>query len=142
MTTISSNTTALASLLSLYANSSSSTSTDGGASNASTAGLTSDQMGSVVNMVEGTTPDTTSGLDAMLADSSSTDDGSDMSAVFDAIDAQMEANATSALNASSAGSDGTSTSTTSTATAEQQKAAALMQSVYQSQQSNLFTLLG
>jgi hypothetical protein len=64
-----------------------------------------------------------------------------MSAVFDAIDAQMEANATSALNASSAGSDGTSTSTTSTATVEQQKAAALMQSVYQSQQSNLFTLL-
>lgn len=122
MTTIASNTAALSSLVSLY-----------GSENGSGAKLTSDQVSSIESMVEGNGGSTSTGLSALLGTSSTSAD--DMNSILDNIAAQA-----GTTNTTASASD--STPTTTAATTQQQKAAALMQSVYQSQQANLFTLLG
>lgn len=122
VTTIASNTAALSSLVSLY-----------GSENGSGAKLTSDQVSSIESMVEGSGGSTSTGLSALLGTSSTSTD--DMNSILDNIAAQAGTTTTTAAASDSA-------PTTTTATTQQQKAAALMQSVYQSQQANLFTLLG
>jgi hypothetical protein len=124
MTTISSNTSAFSSLVSLYAKSD-----DGTGS--SSASLTQAQQQNIVSMLEGGDSSTSSGLSTLLGTSDTTTSSTDLNSILDAIQAQTDATAGAA----------TTDNSTSTATTEQ-KAATLMQSVYQSQQSNLFTLLG
>jgi hypothetical protein len=126
MTTISSSTSALSSLTSLYA-------TSDGDTAGSTA-LSQTQQQSLIGMLEGSDSSTaSSGIDGLLGTPDTTGSGTDLSAIFDAIQAQNDATTASAT--------GSSSTSATTAPTEQQKAATLMQSVYQSQQSNLFTLL-
>jgi hypothetical protein len=126
MTTISGTTSSLSSLAALYqAENVASASTGTGA------GLTSDQVDSLENIVEGEGSTAASNLSTLLGQS--TTSPTDLNSIIDAIQAQGTASA----------SDSTSTgSTTTSAATEQQKAAALMTSIYQTQQANLFTLLG
>lgn len=140
MTTISTSTSTLSSLASLYASENdASAATGAGTSTGSTTsgastqgGLTSDQMANLVSIIEGKASSSTSGLDTLLGQSAPSG-ASDLSSIIDAIQAQTGA-------AASAGT--TDAGATTTATADQQKAAAMMQSLYATQQANLFTLLG
>lgn len=132
MTTISSSTTALSSLLSLSAKTND-------ASGTGSSALDTSQQSSILKMIEGGDSSANAGLAALLGTGSDagTATGTDLSAILDAIQAQTDSPATA-----TDGTGATGSTTGSTATTEQQKAATLMQSVYQSQQSNLFTLLG
>jgi hypothetical protein len=137
MTTISGTTSALSSLVSLYSSESGASATaDSTATGTTDSGLTSDQVSNLVSIVEGGSAGAMSGPDALLGQS--TTSSSDLSSIIDAIEAGKSDGSSSA---SATGASPTSTMT-STATADQQKAAAVMQSVYQTQQANLFTLLG
>jgi hypothetical protein len=130
MTTISGSTTALSSLTSLYASESGSSATD---STKADGGLTSDQVANLVSLAEGNSGSNASGLSALLGQS--TTSPGDLNSIIDAIQAQT------AGAASDTASDSDTAKAPSTAT-DQQKAAAMMQSIYQTQQANLFTLLG
>jgi hypothetical protein len=138
MTTISGSTSALSSLTALYAAETAS-SADTGTNGASGKGiLTSDQVKSLVGTVEGSA---TSGISTLFGQS--TTSPTDLSSIIDAIQAQSDTAATDAATGAAKETTGGGTTGTSTSpVTEQQKAATLMQSIYQTQQSNLFTLLG
>jgi hypothetical protein len=129
MTTITSNTAALASLSAYYAQANSH------AGNGTA--LTSSQESSMVAMVQGSS-DASTGLSALLGSTDGTTSSTDLSGILDAIQAQTDASVANAT----AGTTSSSATGSTTATSSEQKAIAMMQSVYQSQQANLFTLLG
>jgi hypothetical protein len=126
MTTISGSASALSSLASLYANENAST------SSASPNTLTSVQVNKLVGIAEAGTGGATNSISTLLGGQSTTSTP-DLNSIIDSIQAQTDA---------ATASTDSPMSTTASAPTEQQKAASLMQSVYQTQQNNLFTLLG
>ena len=128
MTTISSSSAALTSLASLYANEQAGTSANDG-TDKTTAGLSDSQISSLVGLAEGSGTNGASQISTLLGQT--TTSSGDLSSIIDAIQAQGTGSGTTATDGS-----------TTNATTDQQKAAAMMQSIYQTQQANLFTLLG